>query len=119
MNTKKLKLAKVLFIVNAMMIGVLGGALLGIYAAIFMYDSGPHPKEAVMAFSAFFFPISILWSLFCYGAYKGLQSHRTSLQVIFWLFIIWNLFGFPIGTAFSGAIFYIWYTLDKEQKDTA
>jgi len=115
MDANKLKLAKVLFIVNAILIGVLGGALLGMYGAIFASEGGPDLKQEILAFAVFFFPLSILWSLFCYGAYKGLQSSNIALQVIFWLFIAWNLFAFPIGTIFSLVIIYIWYTQNKEQ----
>lgn len=115
MDANKLKLAKVLFIVNAILIGMLGGALLGMYGAIFASEGGPNLSREILAFAVFFFPISVFWSLFCFGAYKGLQSSNTALQVIFWLFIVWNIFAFPIGTLFSLVIIYIWHTQNKEQ----
>lgn len=113
MNANKVKTAKYFFIANALLIGVAGGALMGFFTAVFAFDSGPHYKEALIVFSVIFFPLSLSWSLFCYGAYKGIKSDNLILKFIFWFFVLWNIITFPIGTIFAIYLIYLWREINK------
>jgi hypothetical protein len=121
MNLNKIQIAKYLFIANAVLVSVGYGALAGLVA--FVYDSGPGPhlKEAIIAFSIVFFTLSIFWSLFCYGAYKGIKSNKLYLKIIFWLFVMCNivLVAFPVGTMFAVALIYLWRSIKKEETTNA
>ena len=55
-----------------------------------------------------FVPISILWSSFCYLAYKGFTSNKIILKFIFWLYVVFNVFIFPIGTVIAGVSVWLW-----------
>ena len=113
MIRNKLRAAKILLIINAI-IGVAGSAGIAIYMAAFAYDSGPNHVGAMITFTVVFFPIAILWSLFCYGAYKGIITDRIFPKFIFWLFVVFSVAGFPIGTITSFILIYLWYTLKNE-----
>ncbi len=117
MKLNKIQTTKYLFIANAVLVSVGYGTLAGLLA--FVYDSGPEPhlKKAIIAFSIVFFTLSIFWSLFCYGAYKGIKSNKLHLKIIFWLFVICSivLVAFPVGIMFSVALIYLWRSINKEE----
>jgi hypothetical protein len=91
MSLSKIQIAKYLFIASAVLVSVGYGALAGLVA--FAYDSGPGPhlRKAIIASSIVFFTLSIFWSLFCFGAYKGLKSNTLYFKAIFWLFVMCNI----------------------------
>ena len=62
---------------------------------------------------AIFVPFSLLWALFCYGAYNGLTSDKAVLKSMFWLFVVGHIFAFPVGTAISGVSIWLWRELRK------
>lgn len=102
------KLAKLVYIVDAVL-GILsigGAALYGV-----TYSSG----NAWAAFAAVFVPGSLLWSLFCYGAYLGLRSDNVLLKVVFWVHVMGNFFGFPVGTAIAGMCVWLRRELGKHE----
>jgi hypothetical protein len=101
-----IRLAKVVFLLDAVL-GILsigGAALFGA-----SYASG----NVWAAFLAVFVPFSVLWSLFCYAAYKGLTSNLIVLKILFWLHVVGNAIGFPIGTAIAGLCVWLWRDLRK------
>lgn len=102
----RIKVAKYLFSLDAVL-GILsiGGAAL--YGAAF--SSG----NAWSTFLAIFAPCAVLWSLFCYCAYKGLTSDNAVLKFMFWLFVVGHVFGFPVGTAISGVAVWLWRDFRK------
>jgi hypothetical protein len=71
------RVAQFVFSFDAVL-GVLaiGGAAL--YGATFSSGS------VWSAFLPIFVPFAALWTLFCYGAYKGLTSDTLALRVVFW-----------------------------------
>ena len=107
MNLTKLQIAKYLFIANAIFVSVGYGLLAALAAIAYSPGPGPHIKAALTAFAVVFVILAIFWSLFCYGAYKGMTSERTSFKVIFWVFVICSMLSFPIGTAFAVALIYL------------
>lgn len=121
MNLSKIQIAKHLLIANAVLVSVGYGALAGLLG--FVYDSGPKPhlKASLTTFSIVFFTLSIFWSLFCYGAYKGIKSNKLYFKIIFWLFVICNSFlvVFPAGIMFSVALIYLWRSIKKEETANA
>ncbi len=52
--------------------------------------------------------IGSIWAAFTYGAYKGLSSSRVTLQAVFWLYVVFHVFVFPIGTAVSALLIWLW-----------
>lgn len=121
MTLSKIQIAKYLFIANTVLVSVGYGALAGLLAFVYDSGSGPHLKEAIIAFSIVFFTLSIFWSLFCYGAYKGIISNMRYFKIIFWLFIICNIVMvvFPIGIIFAFALIYLWRSIKKEETTNA
>jgi hypothetical protein len=105
----RVRLAKLLFSVDAVL-GILsiGGAAL--------YGAAYSSKSLWMAFLPVFVPFSVLWALFCYGAYKGLTSPNAVSKVLFWLFVAGHAVGFPIGTAIAGACIWLWRELPRERR---
>lgn len=103
---KRIKIAKYTFALDAVL-GILsiGGAAL--YGAA--YSSG----NVWTAFSVIFIPFAALWALFCYGAYKGLTSGHIALKCVFWVNVVGNAFGFPVGTAIAGVAIWLWRDLRK------
>jgi len=61
-----------------------------------LYGAAYSSKSLWAAFLPIFLPFSILWSLFCYGAYKGLVGTNALLKVVFWLFVLGHVVGFPV-----------------------
>jgi hypothetical protein len=116
MNLNKIQIAKYLFIANAVLVSVGYGALAGLIAFVYASGPGPHLKEAIIAFSIVFFTLSIFWSLFCYGAYKGIKSDKLYFKIIFWLFVVCStvLVVFPVGAIFAAALIYLWHSIKKE-----
>jgi len=98
------KVAQSIFSLDAVL-GILsiGGAAL--YGAA--YSSG----KAWPAFLAIFVPCAVLWALFCYGAYRGLTSDNIILKFVFWLYVVGNVFVFPVGTAIAGVSIWLWRDL--------
>ena len=106
MATTPGRLAKLLFALDAILgVASIGGAAL--YGAT--YASG----NVWVAFFKVFIPASVLWALFCYGAYKGLTSGNLALKILFWLFVVGHAPAFPVGTAISGACIWLWRELRK------
>ena len=103
----RLTAAKLVFSLDAVL-GILsagGGAL---YAAAL--SSG----NVWAAFLAIFVPSAMLWSLFCYLAYRGLTGENVALRVLFWSHVVGHVFVFPIGTAIAGASIWLWRELRKQ-----
>jgi hypothetical protein len=102
----RVTLAKYLFSLDAVL-GILsvGGAAL--------YGAAYSSKSIWVAFFPVFVPFSLLWALFCYGAYKGLTSPNAFSKVIFWLFVVGHVVAFPVGTAISGACIWLWRGLSS------
>ena len=121
MNLNKIQITKYLFIANAVLVSVGYGALAGLVASAYAPGPGSHLKEAMTAFSIVFFTLSIFWSLFCYGAYKGIKSNKRYFKIIFWLFVMCNIVMvvFPAGTMFAVAIIYLWRSIKKEETTNA
>lgn len=94
-TNNRIRVAKFVFSLDAVL-GILsiGGA--AFYGAA--YSSG----KVWPAFLAIFVPFAVLWALFCYWAYKGLTSEKAVLKFVFWLYVVGNVFGFPVGTAITG-----------------
>ena len=104
----RIKVAKLIFSLGAVL-GILsaGGGVL--------YGAALGPRSAMWTtFLATFVPVAVLWSLFCYLAYKGLTSERAVLKFVFWTFVVFNLFVFPIGTGISGVSIWLWRDLRKQ-----
>ena len=100
------RLAKYLFSFDAALgIMSIGGAAL--------YGAAYSSKSLWAAFLPIFLPFSILWSLFCYGAYKGLVGTNALLKVVFWLFVLGHVVGFPVGTAIAALCIWLWRELSS------
>ena len=101
----RIRVAKFIFSLDAVL-GILsiGGAALNGAA----YSSG----KMWSTFLAIFVPCAVLWSLFCYGAYKGLTSKNPVLKFVFWSNVVGNVFGFPVGTAIAGVSIWLWRDLN-------
>lgn len=102
----RIRLAKYLFSLDAVL-GILsiGGAAL--------YGAAYSSKSMWAAFLPIFVPFSVLWALFCYGAYKGLTSPNALSKLVFWVFVVGHVFAFPIGTAISAACIWLWRNLSS------
>ena len=100
----RIRVAKYLFSLDA----VLGILAIGVAA---LYGSVWSSKSVWEAFLPVFVTLSPLWALFCYGAYKGLTRPNAFTRLVFWLFVVGHVFGFPIGTAISGACIWLWRDL--------
>lgn len=106
LQTHRIAVAKSAFSLEAFL-GILaigGGALYG--AAL---TSG----NAWAAFFSIFVPFSVLWALFCYCAYKSLTSENAVLKIVFWSYVVFNVFVFPVGTAIAGVSIWLWRDLRK------
>ena len=102
----RVRLAKYLFSLDAVL-GILsiGGAAL--------YGAAYSSKSLWVAFLPVFVSFSVLWALFCYGAYKGLTSPNAFTKTLFWLFVSGHVVAFPVGTAISGACIWLWRGLSS------
>lgn len=85
MKTNKLKQAKVILVLDAILIGVIGGAAIGLYYTVIsnVFNFGHSLIDTLLSFSMVFFPISIILSSFCYGAYKGINGENSFYKFIF------------------------------------
>lgn len=54
--------------------------------------------------------VGSIWAAFIYGAYRGLSSSRISLRAMFWMYVVFHVFVFPIGTAVSALLIWLWHT---------
>ena len=92
-------------------------ALLGVFAigAGALYGAAWGSGNAWADFLVVFVPATVVWSLFCYGAYQGLTSQNVLLKFLFWVHVVGNAIGFPVGTAFAGACLWLWREL-KDRK---
>ena len=100
----RIKVAKFLFSLDAVL-GILGIGGAALYGAA--WSSGNVWTTSL----AIFVPFAVLWSLFCYCAYKGLTSENAVLKFMFWLFVVGHIFAFPVGTAISGVAIWLWRDL--------
>jgi hypothetical protein len=91
-------------------------AVLGILSvgAAALYGAALTSGNAWTAFFSIFVPLAVLWALFCYGAYKGLTSAKAVLKFVFWLNVVGNVFGFPVGTAIAGVSIWLWRDIRKQ-----
>lgn len=105
-RTHRIRVAKVVFALDGALglLAVGGAALFGV-----AYSSG----DPWAAFFAVFVPFGLLWILFCYLAYQGLTGGNVILNIVFWLFVAGNVFGFPVGTAIAGVCIWLWRELRK------
>jgi hypothetical protein len=71
------------------------------------------------AFFATFVPFTVVWTLICYGAYKGLASDQVILKFVFWGYVVGNVFVFPVGTAIAGVSIWLWRDLRKQNSRPA
>ena len=103
----RIRVAKFVFSLDAVLgiLSVGGAALYGV-----ALTSG----NKWTAFFAPFVPIAALWALFCYLAYKGLTSENAVLKFVFWLNVVGNVFGFPVGTAIAGVSIWLWRDIRKQ-----
>lgn len=104
MTIDRIKVAKLTFSLSAVL-GTLSAGGAALYGAA--YSSG----NVWTVFPAIFVPSAMLWSLFCYLAYKGLTSQNALLKVVFWLFVVLHVFPFPVGTAIAGVSIWLWREL--------
>ena len=104
----RIRVAKVIFGLDAVL-GILSIGAAALYVAAL--TSG----NAWAAFLATLVPFAALWSSFCYCAYKGLTSEKAVLKVVFWLYVVGNVFVFPVGTAIAGVS--IWLLRDLRTQD--
>ena len=104
------RLAKYLFVLDT----VLGIVSIG-GAAIFGATYSSHGFWLTVL--PIFVPSSVLWALFCYGAYKGLTSPNAFTRLLFWLFVVGHVFAIPVGTAISGACIWLWRKLPPPADD--
>lgn len=101
-----IKVAKLVFCMDAVLgVFAIGGAAL--------YGATYSSENAWIAFFSVFVPFTLLWLLFCYGAYKGLTSQKAILKFVFWLYVAGHFFGFPVGTAVAGVSIWLWRNLRK------
>ena len=100
-RTRRIRVAKFVFGLDALLglLAVGGAALFGV-----AYSSG----NPWAAFFAVFIPFGLLWLLFCFVAYQGLTSGNVFLNIVFWLFVVGNVFGFPVGTAIACVCIWLW-----------
>jgi hypothetical protein len=117
MNTNNIKIAKRLFICIAIA-GIAFSAGVGLLCVVFAGVAASEPLVWIVS-SAIFVTLSTFWLLFCYGAYKGLNSNRLYLKIIFWLFVIVNMAHFPVGTTFAIALIYLWRKVNKTETSIA
>lgn len=106
------RLARILFGLDAAM-GVLAIASAALYGAAL--TSG----NRWVAFFGMLLPLSALWMLLCFGAYKGLTRGHALLQILFWVYVVGNFFAFPVGTAISAASIWLWRELGTEARRSA
>ena len=112
-DRKRIRIARFTFSFDAVL-GVLAVAGACLYAAAYNRHAAVWPLILTV-----FVPFSLLWSLFCYGAYKGLTSERTALKFVFWCHVVLNAFSFPIGTVIAGVSIWLWRGLGKREATPA
>jgi hypothetical protein len=106
--TDKIKVAKVMFSIDAILgILVVGAACL--FSVAYRRHGGMLPT-----FLTIFVPLTVLWLSICYWAYKGLTSDKVMLKLVFWFYVICNAISFPIGTAIAGVSIWLRRELRKQ-----
>lgn len=100
-----IRLAKLTFSVGA------GIGILGIGGACLYIAAYDRHSDVWSIFYSIFVPFSALWALFCYSAYRGLTSANPILKLLFWSCVVFNAFGFPIGTGIAGVAVWLWRDL--------
>jgi hypothetical protein len=113
----KINIAKRLFILIAIA-GVVFSAGTGLLCFVFAGVAASKPFVWIIS-SAISVTLSAFWLLFSYGAYKGLNSNRLYLKIVFWLFVIVNIVFFPIGTIFAISLIYLWREVNKTEAAVA
>ncbi len=98
----RIALARFTFSLDA----VLGMLVVGI-ACLFGAAYNRHADVWTMMLTVFV-PLSAVWALLCYGAYRGLTSGNVVLRFVFWFFVVCNAITFPIGTAIAGVSIWLW-----------
>ncbi|MFQ2188977.1 hypothetical protein [Aeromonas jandaei] len=97
MTSKHILIAKILFIMSALC-GLAVSAALG-----YIFSD---------SFSVNGITISLIGAAlviaFHYCAYLGLIQQSFGMAIIFWIYIVLNLFSIPIGTIFSITLIYFW-----------
>lgn len=109
----RIRLARFTFSLGAIL-GILGIGAAWIYGV--SYSRQP---DFLPTFFSIFLPLAALWSLFCYGAYRGLTSRKSILKFVFWFFVVFHFFCFPVGTAISGVSVWLWRDLKKNSAPSA
>ena len=105
----RIRIAQFLFALD----GLLGIASIGAAA---LYGAAWSSGNVWTAALTIFVPCAALWSLLCYGAYKGLTSSNKALNALFWIIVVGNAIGFPVGTAIAGAYVWLWRELAHLRK---
>ena len=108
----RIRIAKYLYLLEAVLgvLAIAGAALYG--AALSTRNFWP-------AFLPIFALCSVLWTLFCFGVYKGLTSDPLIFKIFFWGNVVFNVFVFPVGTAISGVSIWLWRELRAERISTS
>lgn len=88
------------------MVGVVQGAL---------FAAATAPGRPWLGFFVVLLLGGSLWLCFTYGAYKGFSTSNALLKGVFWLFVVFHIFVFPIGTAIAGGLIWLWR--GKQQED--
>lgn len=104
----RVRVAKVMFSLDAVL-GILTVGAACLFAAAYNRHAPVLPLILTV-----FVPLALLWSSICYGAYKGLTSEIAALKFVFWLYVVVNAIGFPVGTAIAGVSIWLW----RELKNT-
>ena len=104
----RIKVARFMFSIDA----VLG--ILAVGAACLFGAAYNRHAPLLPIFLTIFLPLAVLWSLLCYGAYKGLTSEKFILKIVFWFHVACNVLSFPIGTAVAGVSIWLWRDLRNQ-----
>ena len=101
----RITVAQIVFSLDAVL-GILTVAAACLFAAAYNRHAPVLPLVLTV-----FLPLALLWSSICYGAYKGLTSEKAVLKFVFWLYVVVNAIGFPVGTAIAGVSIWLWRDL--------
>ena len=104
----RIRVAQFMFSLDAVL-GILAVGAACLYGAAYNRHAG-----LLTIFLTIFVPLAVLWSSFCYCAYKGLTSENAVLKFLFWFYVVCNALGFPIGTAIAGVSIWLWRDLRKQ-----
>ena len=104
----RIKVAKFIFSLDALL------GILAVGAACLFGAAYNRHAPLLPIFLTIFLPLAVLWSVFCYCAYKGLTSEKAVLKFVFWFYVVCNVLSFPIGTAIAGVSIWLWRDLRKQ-----